>query len=255
MEEKEIHRNELIRFLDNELQVSRFRDYCPNGLQVEGKPVIRRVITGVTACQALIDAAIAHGADAIVVHHGYFWRGEDMRIAGQKYKRISSLIQNQINLLAYHLPLDAHPEIGNNAQLGQLLGLTSDGYFGDENLGWMGSWGPEKVPDIKAATTLIQQVLDRTPLVIGDPAKSPGKVAWCTGAAHSYLEQAINAGADTYISGEISEPIVHLARESGVTYIAAGHHATERYGVMALGKLLQEKFGLECEFIDIDNPV
>ena len=178
-----------------------------------------------------------------------------MRIAGQKYKRISSLIQNQINLLAYHLPLDAHPEIGNNAQLGQLLGLTSDGYFGDENLGWMGSWGPEKVPDIKAATTLIQQVLNRTPMVIGDPAKSPGKVAWCTGAAHSYLEQAINAGADTYVSGEISEPIVHLARESGVTYIAAGHHATERYGVMALGKLLQEKFGLECEFIDIDNPV
>ncbi|GGX52545.1 Nif3-like dinuclear metal center hexameric protein [Undibacterium squillarum] len=255
MKEKEIHRNELIRFLDNELQVSRFRDYCPNGLQVEGKPLIRRVITGVTACQALIDAAIAHGADAIIVHHGYFWRGEDMRIAGQKYKRISSLIQNQINLLAYHLPLDAHPEIGNNAQLGQLLGLTPDGYFGDENLGWMGGWAPEKVPDIKAATTLIQRVLNRVPLVIGDPEKSPGKVAWCTGAAHSYLEQAINAGADTYISGEISEPIVHLARESGVTYIAAGHHATERYGVMALGKLLQEKFGLECEFIDIDNPV
>ena len=124
---------------------------------MEGKPVIRRVITGVTACQALIDAAIVHGADAIVVHHGYFWRGEDMRIAGQKYKRISSLIQNQINLLAYHLPLDAHPEIGNNAQLGQLLGLTSDGYFGDENLGWMGSWGPEKVPDIKAATTLFSK--------------------------------------------------------------------------------------------------
>ncbi len=255
MKEKEIHRNELIRFLDNELQVSRFRDYCPNGLQVEGKPVIRRVITGVTACQALIDAAIAQKADAVIVHHGYFWRGEDMRITGQKYKRISALIQHRINLFAYHLPLDAHPEFGNNSQLGKLLGLKPDGNFGDENLGWTGSWDSEKIPDTGAVVKLLKEKLRRDPLVIGDLAKSPGKVAWCTGAAHSYLEQAIQAGADTYISGEISEPIVHIARESGVTYIAAGHHATERYGVMALGNLLQEKFGLECEFIDIDNPV
>lgn len=255
MKEKEIHRNELIRFLDNELQVSRFRDYCPNGLQVEGKAQIRHIVTGVTACQALLDAASERGADAVLVHHGYFWRGEDMRICGQKYKRISTLIQNEMNLLAYHLPLDAHATLGNNAQLAQQLGLKADGYFGEDNLGWTGYWDAEDVGDIGAVAARLQSVLQRTPLVIGDMSSKPGKVAWCTGAAHHFLEQAIQAGANTYISGEISEPVVHLAREAGVTYIAAGHHATERYGIRALGEHLQQVFGISCEFIDIDNPV
>ena len=246
-------RDELVRHLDELLDAARFRDYCPNGLQVEGRDEVRRVVAGVTASQALVDAAIARQADAILVHHGWFWRGEDGRITGFRKARLQALLQHDINLIAYHLPLDAHPELGNNARLAKRLGWTVDGQFGEQNIGCYGS--------VPASTTLAQiaqrvnDELGREPLVIGEPNQSVARVAWCTGGAQNYFEQAIALGADAYLTGEISEQHVHLARESGVAFVAAGHHATERFGVQALAAYLAGSFGLECEFVEIDNPV
>jgi dinuclear metal center YbgI/SA1388 family protein len=246
-------RHELQEYLDDLLLSARIKDYCPNGLQVEGREDIRRVVCGVTASQALIDQAVALQADAILVHHGWFWRGEDGRVTGFRRKRLATLLAAEINLFAYHLPLDLHPQLGNNAQLAAQLGWQISGRCGDQELIFLGTCG--------AATTageLAQSVaaaLGRPPLLIGDPQRSVKRVAWCTGAAQSSFEQAILAGADLYLSGEISEPTVHLARESGVAYLAAGHHATERYGVKALGEHLAERFGLQVVFLDLDNPV
>ncbi len=240
-------------YLSDYLQVPDFRDYCPNGLQVEGREEITRLVTGVTASAALIEAAVAAGADALIVHHGYFWRGEDGRITGMRRRRIGLLLEHDLNLFAYHLPLDAHPEIGNNATLAKRLGLTPAGRFGEQNVGVHGT--------LAAATTLAQfselisQQVARPPLVIGDAARPVRRVAWCTGGAQGLVEQAIALGVDAYISGEISEQTVHAARESGVAYIAAGHHATERYGVQALGEHLSQRFGLRHRFIEIENPV
>ncbi len=244
---------ELQTHLDELLDVARFRDYSPNGLQVEGRAEVRRVLCGVTASQALVDRAVEGGFDAILVHHGYFWRGEDGRITGIRKRRLASLLRNDISLLAYHLPLDAHPELGNNAQLGRLLGWTGDGRFGEQDLGWIGR--PEHVcPAAHAARSLAAR-LGREPMLVGDPERSVRRVAWCTGGAQGYFEQAISAGADLYVSGEISEQTVHLARESGVPYIAAGHHATERYGIHALAEHLRQCLALDAQFIDLDNPV
>ena len=249
-------REELTRYLDQLLDAGRFRDYSPNGLQVEGCGEVRRIVAGVTASQALVDAAIARGADALLVHHGWFWRGEDGRVTGLRKARLQALLKHDINLIAYHLPLDAHGELGNNAQLAKRLGWSVDGNFGEQELGFHGR--------IAAPTTLAGLVasigdrLQRAPQVIDaatDGGRPLSRIAWCSGGAQGYFEAAIALGVEVYLSGEISEQSVHLARESGVAYIAAGHHATERYGVQALAAHLAERFGLDCEFVDIDNPV
>ena len=255
MLEKTVDRDALAQCLANELQVARFRDYCPNGLQVEGRREIKRLITGVTACQLLLDEAVRLEADAILVHHGYFWRGEDMRVIGQKFKRLKTLIENGISLFAYHLPLDSHPTMGNNAQLAQLLRLQMQRRFGEDDIAWMGASASSEMHTVADLAATVERQLGRAPTIIGEVNQELGNVAWCTGAAHSMLGSAIEVGANVFLSGEISEPTVHLARESGVVYMACGHHATERYGVQALGGFVAEQFGIEHQFIDIDNPV
>lgn len=252
---KSVERNVLAQFLANELQVARFRDYCPNGLQVEGRREIKRIISGVTACQALLDEAVRLQADAILVHHGYFWRGEDMRVVGQKFQRLKTLIENDISLFAYHLPLDSHPVMGNNAQLAKLFGFEVTGRFGEDDLGWLGKWSETASASAGDVATRISNKLGREALLIGNADQPVTTIAWCSGAAQNMLNAAIDAGACIYISGEISEPTVHLARESGVAYLACGHHASERYGVQALGQCIAQQFGIEHQFVDIDNPV
>jgi dinuclear metal center YbgI/SA1388 family protein len=246
-------RSEIESYLNTLLDVGRFRDYGPNGLQVEGKPEVRKLVSGVTASRAFIEAAVERGADALLVHHGLFWKGHDGRITGWLKSRIERLLAAQVNLLAYHLPLDAHPQFGNNAQLGVRLNFMTDGRFGDQELGWIGS--PAQPLTVPALTALLTLRLNRAPVVVDPGAGRPiRRVAWCTGGAQGYFEAAIAAGADAYVTGEISEPQAHLARETGVAYFGCGHHASERYGAPALAAHVAEKFGLEHEFIEIDNP-
>lgn len=254
MNDRSVDKESLAKYLATTLDINRFRDYCPNGLQVEGRQQISHLVTGVTASLALLEAAHAAGADAVLVHHGFFWRGEDPRVIGPRQRRLKLLLSNDINLFAYHLPLDAHPVMGNNAQLAARLGLSASSRFGEQDLGWLGS-APSSLACIGDLARLIEQVLGRAPLLIGDPAQAIGPVGWCTGAAQQSLADAIEAGARTYLSGEISEQTVHLARESGVAYLACGHHATERYGVQAVGEHLAQQFGLHHQFIDVPNPV
>ena len=226
---------------------------APNGLQVEGRAEVRRIATGVTASQQIVEAAIAWGADALLVHHGYFWRNEDATIVGVRKKRIAQLLRNDISLLAYHLPLDAHPELGNNAQLGKRLGLSELGRFGEQNIACVGTLEPPQT--LTQFTQQLEQSLQRKSQVIGDGSKRIQKVAWCSGAAQGYFEAAIAQGVDAYLTGEISEQNFHQSNETGVAFIAAGHHATERYGIQALGEHLAKQFGLEHRFFDEDNPV
>ena len=247
-----LYRDDLCDYMDKLLESAKFRDYCPNGLQVEGRAEIRKIICGVTASQALLDAALAARADAVLVHHGYFWKGEDGRITGIRKLRLGTLLKHDINLFAYHLPLDAHPELGNNAQLAGRVGWIVNGRFGDQDIGFVGR--PEMPCMANDMRIKMESVLGRKCLLVGNAERTVKRVAWCTGAAQGYFDQAIAAGADLYVSGEISEQTTHLARESEVPYIAAGHHATERYGVQALGTHLAERFGISCEFVDIDNP-
>jgi dinuclear metal center YbgI/SA1388 family protein len=245
--------DELRDYNSSLLQTSLFKDYCPNGIQVEGRAEVRRIATGVTASQHVLDAAIAWGADAILVHHGYFWRNEEPAITGIKKRRIAQLLNNDVSLLAYHLPLDAHPELGNNAQLGKVLGLMEQGRFGEQDIAWSGM-----LPQPRTLAQFIRQIthdLQRAPQVIGDGSKEIRKVAWCSGGAQGYFEEAVARGVDAYITGEISEQNYHLANETGVAFIAAGHHATERFGIQALGEHLAKRFGLEHRFFDQDNPV
>jgi dinuclear metal center YbgI/SA1388 family protein len=246
-------RIELELYLNNLLEIGRFKDYCPNGLQVEGTRRIQKIATGVTASLAFLEAAHEWGADAVLVHHGYFWKNEAPQITGRKYQRLRTLMQNDINLFAYHLPLDSHPDFGNNAQLGSRLGLIADRRFADQDLGWSALLGMPL--SLEHFTAVVENALGRKPLVFGDSDLELRRVAWCTGGAQGYFEEAIAAGADVYLSGEVSEQTMHIAAESGVAYIAAGHHATERYGVQALGSHLSEEFDIEHVFIDIDNPV
>lgn len=252
---KSVERSALTQFLANELQVARFRDYCPNGLQVEGRNEIKRIVSGVTACQALLDEAVLREADAILVHHGYFWRGEDMRVIGPKFQRLKTLIEHGISLFAYHLPLDSHPVLGNNAQLAKLFGFEVCGRFGEDDLGWLGKSSAGQALNVGQLAALISSQLGRDALMIGDADQLVDTIAWCSGAAQNMLGAAIEAGASVYISGEISEPTVHLARESKVAYLACGHHASERYGVQALGQLIAQEFGIEHQFVDVHNPV
>lgn len=245
--------NELRDYNASLLQTGLFKDHCPNGVQVEGRAEIRRIATGVTASQNVLDSAIEWGADAILVHHGYFWRNEDATIVGIKKRRIARLLSNDVSLLTYHLPLDAHPELGNNAQLGKLLGLVEQGRFGEQNIAWLGSLVHAQT--LAQFTRRVAHALNRAPQVIGDDAMTMQKVAWCTGGAQGYFEAAIAQGVDAYITGEISEQNFHLAQESGVAFIAAGHHATERLGIQALGEHLAIQFGLEHCFFDQPNPI
>ena len=250
-----IERDALNRVLNELLQPERFKDYGPNGLQVEGKPEIRKIVSGVTASLALIESAIAEGADAILVHHGLFWRGQDGRVTGWMRQRLAALLAHNINLYAYHLPLDAHPELGNNAQLGQQLGLEVQGRFGDQQLA---CWGEPKnglsFAHGQALADHVQSVL-RHPVVLVSPHARPlQRIGWCTGGAQGYFEEAIAAGVDAFITGEISEPQAHYARECGVAYLACGHHATERYGARAVAAHIAAQQGLAHVFIDIDNP-
>ena len=246
-------REELVSYLDRLLEPTKFKDYCPNGLQVEGRGEVQRIVAGVTASQALLDAAVARGAGAILVHHGYFWKGDDGRVTGIRRQRLGTLINHDINLLAYHLPLDAHPEFGNNAQLALGLDWLPEARFGEQDIAWLGTLA--EPADLATVSGNVARLLGREPLVIGEAGRPVRRIAWCSGGAQGYFEQAIALGVDAYVSGEISEQTVHLARESGVAYIAAGHHATERGGVQALAAHLSEKFGLDCEFVDIENPV
>lgn len=247
-----VHRQELDAYLRDRLAVDRFKDYGPNGLQVEGRAQVRRVVCGVTASLALIEAAAEAGADALIVHHGLFWRGQDGRLTGWLRQRVARLIDSGINLFAYHLPLDAHPSLGNNAQLGLRLQLAAEGFFGDQDLGFIGAARP--ACDLHALAARIEQALGRAPLVVAGDGRPLRRVGWCTGGAQGYFEAAIAAGADAFVTGEISEPQAHLARETGVAFLACGHHATERYGVQALAGDVAERFGLEQRYVDIDNP-
>jgi dinuclear metal center YbgI/SA1388 family protein len=244
---------ELIDYTGQLLQVDRFRDYSPNGLQVEGRPEISVMVSGVTASMALLERAAELRADLVLVHHGYFWKGEESRITGIRRQRLKFLLERDINLVGYHLPLDAHSELGNNAQLAQLLDFEIRGWFGEQGIAAHG--------ELKQTRTLMElgeQIaarLKREPLLVGDLDKPMRRIAWCTGAAQDYLELAAALGVDAFLTGEVSERTVHLARESGVAFIAAGHHATERYGVKALGEHLAQHFGISHHFVDIDNPV
>lgn len=242
--------DELNAYLTQFLQPERFNDYCPNGLQVEGKSEIKKIVTGVTASMNLLQAAQQANADAILVHHGYFWRGETLPITGIKKQRIAFLLQHQLNLFAYHLPLDMHPEIGNNVMLAKQLDLTVDSWVDMLALSEL-----KKAQTLSSFVELVEEKLNRKAVVIGDLSRPVKRVALCTGAAQGYIEQAAAANVDVYLSGEISEQTVHVAREANVSYISAGHHATERYGIQALGAHLAEKFGIIHEFIDCDNPV
>jgi dinuclear metal center YbgI/SA1388 family protein len=244
---------ELSDYIGRLLEVSRFRDYCPNGLQVEGRTEIKRIATGVTASQRLLEAATAWGADAILVHHGYFWRNEDSTVTGIKKRRIAHLLQHDVNLLAYHLPLDAHAKLGNNAQLAKRLGLVEQGRFGEQDIAW---YGELKIPQtLHQFEAHIAETLQRAPLVIGHSERILRRIAWCSGGAQGYFEQAVALGVDAFLTGEISEQSVHIAEETGVAFISAGHHATERYGVQALGEHLAQQFNIEHRFFDMDNPV
>jgi dinuclear metal center YbgI/SA1388 family protein len=249
---------DLGQYLDQFLKTDEFQDYCPNGLQVEGRPVVAKLATGVTACQGFLDEAIAWGADALLVHHGYFWRGEDPQVVGIKRRRLAALLNNQVSLLAYHLPLDAHPQLGNNACLGRLMGFELDV---QESLQPGVAGGLGNIASLSQASSAgnfvakLEAVTGRPALHVGEPEASVCRIAWCTGAAQDYIGAAVSAGADLFVTGEVSEQTVHIAREEGIQFVAAGHHATERYGVQAVGEHLAAQFSIEHCFIDIDNPV
>lgn len=252
---------QLISWLDSQLQPQLFQDYAPNGLQVQGKPEIKKVVFGVTASLAFVEQAIEKQADAIIVHHGWFWKNEDTRITNAKYQRLAKLIKHDINLIAYHLPLDAHTQWGNNAMLAQVLGLrvnyvdNKPQTFGRDNLIWLGQ-PAQAIDNAGQLAQSIEKSLNRTPLFIGDPEQKIETIAWCTGGAQGMFEEAVLAGADAYITGEASESVFHLAQEYGVAYYGAGHHATERYGVQGLMKVMQEQYPcLELEYIEMDNPI
>ena len=250
-----IDRTKLLETFDNLLGPERFRDYGPNGLQVEGRATVRKIVSGVSASLALIEAAIAAQADAIFVHHGLFWRAQDGRVTGWLKQRLALLLGHDINLFAYHLPLDAHPELGNNAQLGLKLGLRATSRFGEQELGFLGE--RTQPGGFESAEVLARHVQDQLHRPVALVSVGPGavqRIAWCSGGGQNYFEAAIAAGADAFITGEISEPQAHYARESGVAYLACGHHASERFGAPAVAAHVAAQFGLTHEFIEIDNP-
>ncbi len=251
-----VQRDDLARYLDDLLEVGRFSDYCPNGLQVEGRSEIRSLVGGVTASLALVQAAAEAGADAVLVHHGWFWKGESPVVTGMKYRRMRAVIEFGLNLFAYHLPLDAHPAHGNNAGLARAMDFAIEGGFGGRGGPDIGFHGRMPIPESpERLGERLERVLGQRPLRVGRGPESIERVAWCTGAAQSLIEEAAALGVDAFISGEISEPTVHAAEELGVHYFACGHHATERFGVQSLGAHLAQAFDLEFRFIDLPVPV
>lgn len=249
-------RNDLIARMNTVLESDAFKDYTLNGLQVEGCPEVNRVMTGVTACQALLDEAVAWQADMVLVHHGYFWKNEPPEITGLRRCRLGTLMAHDINLVAYHLPLDAHLELGNNAQLGAMMGWHRTHVLdGVPGRGLLHAGRTNRPLDHETLAAQIAHTLHRKPLVIQAHDRPIEKICWCTGAAQDMIEQAWHHGADVFVSGEISERTTHLARELGISYIAAGHHATERAGIRELGNWLAQDSGIEHRFVDIDNPV
>ena len=244
---------DLQNYIGSLLDVERFRDYCPNGLQVEGKSEVLRIATAVTASQAVIEAASQWQADALLVHHGFFWRNEEAAIVGMKKRRIAHLLKNDMSLLAYHLPLDTHPELGNNAQLARRLGWTEDGRFGDQNIASYGVLDQQQT--LLQLQRQVAGELGQMPLVVGDLNKSVRRVAWCSVGAQGYFEQGIALNVDVFMSGEISEQQVHIAHETGVAFIAAGHYATEQFGVQALGAHLAQQFPITHQFFKQEIPV
>lgn len=250
-----IERQQLVTLIDEKLNSARIKDYCPNGLQVEGKASISTIVTGVTASQALLEQAVALGADAVLVHHGYFWKNEAMPVTGMKKRRLALLLKHDINLLAYHLPLDVHAELGNNAQLGKLLGISqSEAVLTAEPLGVLQQGQLETATALADIAAQLRQVLGREVLVEDAGIGLVKQIAWCTGGGQGYIEQAAAAGAQLFVTGEVSEQTIHVARELGIHFIAAGHHATERYGIKALGEYLAAELGLKVHFVDIANP-
>lgn len=250
-----VTRDALLETCNELLQPQRFKDYGPNGLQVEGRSHVRHIVSGVTASRALIEAAIEAEADAVFVHHGLFWRGQDGSVTGWMKQRLALLLAHDINLLAYHLPLDAHPVLGNNAQLGQRLGLTAHSSFGEQDVGLLGQrTDGQAFASAGDLADTVTRALRRTPVVLVGDGRAIRRVAWCTGGAQGYFEAAIAAGADAFITGEVSEPQAHLARETGVSFLACGHHATERYGAPAVAAHVAAQLGLTHQFIEIDNP-
>lgn len=250
-----VNREHLRAAFDTLLEPGRFKDYGPNGLQVEGRNPIRKLVTGVTASLSLIEQAVNDGADALLVHHGLFWRGQTGVVTGWMKSRLQCLLRHDLNLYAYHLPLDAHPEWGNNAQLGLRLGFAplDDGWgrFGDQNLGF---WGLTSHASAHNLAQHVEQCLGRAVTLVGPADREVRRVAWCTGGAQGFFEAAIETGVDAFLTGEISEPQAHYARECGVAFLACGHHATERYGVQAVGALVARQLGLAHRFIEVDNP-
>ncbi|MCU4676177.1 Nif3-like dinuclear metal center hexameric protein [Catenovulum sp. 2E275] len=245
----------LENYLNSLLKPEKIRDFCPNGLQVEGKSEVKKIITGVTATQLLIDEAINRQADAIFVHHGFFWKNENPVIKGMKQKRIKALLANDINLYAYHLPLDIHPQLGNNAQLAKLFDIEITGGLELDNPFSVAMQG--KLTQALSLNEFAQKVetkLARKPLVEAGGDFEIKTVAWCSGGGQSFIEQAAAQDIDLFISGEVSEQTIHTAREMGIHFMAAGHHATERYGAKAVGEHLAAELGLTVEFVDIDNP-
>ncbi|NOY67787.1 MAG: Nif3-like dinuclear metal center hexameric protein [Gammaproteobacteria bacterium] len=248
--------NDIVKYTNDLLNIDQFRDYCPNGLQVQGKAEIEHIVAGVTASKALIEKAIDIKADAMLVHHGYFWKGENPVISGMKYDRLKALIEAGISLIAYHLPLDAHPVYGNNAQLAERLGFKIEGGFAKNGNSDIAQFGQLSATlSANALSDKLEAVLDRKPFHIAGNNRKIQSVGWCTGAAQNYIEDAAALGLDAYITGEASEQTFHAANELGIHFFACGHHATERYGVQALGVHISEHFGLKYTFIDIDNPI
>jgi dinuclear metal center YbgI/SA1388 family protein len=247
-------RQQLAQAFDELLQPERFKDYGPNGLQVEGRAEVGRIVSGVTASRALIEAAIEAQADALFVHHGLFWRGHDGRVTGWMKQRLALLLAHDISLFAYHLPLDAHPEFGNNAQLARVLGFQVEARFGEQDLGFIGMPAAGAFNDSQALAAHVRQVLGRAVTLVEGGSGPVRRVAWCTGGAQGYFEEAIAAGAQAFITGEISEPQAHYARECGVSFLACGHHASERFGAPAVAGHVAASLGVEHRFVDIDNP-
>ena len=245
-------RQDIIRWCNEFLRTAEFHDYAPNGLQVEGREEVHKIVCAVTASQAAIDYAVAQGADMLLVHHGLFWKSEPITITGWKHRRIATLIRHNINMAGYHLPLDAHPELGNNAQLAKLMDWQTDYTCGEQNLLNIGRLKTPKT--VSELTTEIAQKLGRTPTVVGNPQQTVSRAAWCTGGAQGFFQTAIDEGAEVYVTGEISEAQYHLANETGTVFVSAGHHATERYGIQALARALHQKFGTEIYFFDEQNP-
>lgn len=243
----------IIDYCDRLLEVEAFEDHCPNGLQVEAGGEVRRIVSGVTASLALIEAATQLQADLLLVHHGYFWKGEPQPLVGMKGRRVAALYRGGISLAAYHLPLDAHPELGNNAMLGRLLEIDQPAAVAESGLLWAGGMSPARTAEELSA--FLEERLGRPPLWLAGGPSHIKRVAWCSGAAQGFISRAADLGCQAFISGEVSEQTFHQASELGIHYFAAGHHATERYGIQALGETLAGEFGVEHRFVDLQNPV